>query len=188
MAAKATYDYLGGTTLTSRAQTISLASIPSTYTDLAVFLTGAFQNNVTGASSSMNIFLQLNDDTTNQIVNYGYVYTNGANYGKGYGASDNSAGGINGVYLTTGSNWHSDRTSGEIVHIADYSSTSKYKTILTRDLRIHGGFGIPNTYVQGTCAVYKTLTAINKITMSSQSTTNKFEIGTQLSVFGIERA
>jgi hypothetical protein len=189
MAAKATYDYLGGMTLTERANALSLASIPQTYTDLVIFLTGTYQNDVSGASGSTNVYLGFNDDTTNQIINFGYAYLNNTSYGKAYSASDN--GGINGVYLTSGSNWSSDRTCAEIIHVGDYSSTTKFKTVLTRDIRVHGGNGSVNSYVQGCCAVYRTTTAINKINLSvpiGNIPNNKFEIGTQLSVYGIEKA
>lgn len=188
MAAGATFDYIGSTVLSSRAVTLTVSSIPSTYTDLVCFLYGTFQNDVSTYSGSTNVYLQINGDTTtnshNYIYNYGGTAAPGGSGGAGGGTYD-------GIYLTSGKNWHSHTYSADMIYVGDYASTSKHKTVLVRSMREAGSYPSAATnagYFQWNSAVWRSTSAVTSIVATCADANRKFEIGTTLAVYGIAKA
>jgi hypothetical protein len=108
----ATYIALANTTLSGTAATITFSSIPATYRDLVVVLTGT-------ATASVNANLYFNSDTT--AANYKFVRM----YGQGSGSGSSNTGD------DIAYDFYTNLTMVRF-NIMDYSATDKHKTVLTR--------------------------------------------------------
>jgi len=110
-----TYVALQTQVLGSAQSSVTFSSIPQTYTDLVLIISGV-------QTIDDNIILQFNSDTSN---NYSVttIYGSGSSAVSFRGSNQNSAqlGGMN----TSG-------IGNIIAHIMNYSNTTTYKTILNR--------------------------------------------------------
>jgi hypothetical protein len=106
---------LANITLGSAAATVTFSSIPATYRDLRLVISGS------GASASGLHYLQINADTAS---NYSSVrmYGDGASTGSDTATSGGAR--IGNIY---GSDMNG------IIDIFDYSATDKHKTMLSRN-------------------------------------------------------
>jgi hypothetical protein len=111
-----TYTPLATVTLGSAAASITFATIPATYRDLILVLSGS-------SATDQSIWLQFNGDTGS---NYPWVY------GGGNGSSAFAGSGTN-TGMFVGSSIGGSYTKNHIVSIMDYSSTNKHKSTLSRD-------------------------------------------------------
>lgn len=152
-------------TLTSSASTVAFTSIPSTYTDLMLVLTGKY----TGVDDSSPA-LRFNGDSSS---NYSTTYLNGS------AGSATSAREANGNTIYIGSMSGDQSTS--IAHILNYSNATTYKTVLSR-----GGH---TTYrVRAYVGVWRaTPQTITRIDAYGNGTYN-FDVGTTLTLYGIKAA
>ena len=170
MAAGATYEPIATTTLASPAVSISLSSIPSTYTDLRAVWVG---NNATSGGA---LTMTINGATTN------YSITNIT----GNGTAAASARRTVDAFLYLGYNQNLSTTSGliavGIVDIFSYAGSTN-KTILGSVANDKNGTG----EVVRMVGLYRSTSAITSISFSNDNAQN-FSIGTTLTLYGIKAA
>jgi hypothetical protein len=164
-----TYEKIATTTLSSTAATITLSSIPATYTDLilavniGVDVTGSMQvrlNGDTGANYSTLTLIAYNNTVTGSGV-YGpqsFMYANVAS----------------GLPLTVG-------PASAVMQFNNYSNSTTYKTMLAR----YANVGIPE--VDTTVSTWRNTAAITSITLFSYSA-SVYLVGTRVTLYGIKAA
>lgn len=154
-----TYTPISTTTLGSAQSTITISSIPSTYTDVVLVFRG-------GTTAATGIYIQLNGDTGTN-----YSFTKMYGFGSGYGSSRGTSqtrGEIGGAWSTG-----NDVT---ILQLQNYSNTTTNKTVLYRmsDATDNTTAGV---------VLWRSTSAINQIVFSNDSTT--FAAGTNITLYGI---
>lgn len=162
-----TYTPISSQTLTSAAASVSLSSIPATYTDLIVVINAAV------ASGSGDVLMTFNGDTSNS-----YNYTSMT----GNGSTTTSARSLNRANIPCDYNGWLTTTLSEncIIHIMNYYNTTTFKTALTR----------ANNAATGTdlnIGVWRSRTAINQITFTNNAGSN-YIAGSTFSLYGIKAA
>lgn len=136
--------------------TITFSTIPSTYRDLRVVITGS-------ASASSNCFIAYNNDTTG--TNYNWVWM------MGNGSASSSATGNDRVF------GNSQNAQGTMIYdFMDYSVTDKHKTNLART----NFAGIETIAVAERWA---NTAAINQIAFTANGTT--WTTGTTFYLYGV---
>ena len=165
----ATYEPISSTTLGSAAATITMSSIPSTYTDLRIVLNG-----ITLTSAGTYVSFRINGDTG---TNYSYtkIYGTGASALSSRGTStatlylnDADASGAN-PYLIE-------------VDIFSYAGSTN-KTLLASSSLDRNGGGLTDR----TVGLWRNTAAINSITFVSIAG-NNFQSGTTATLYGIKAA
>jgi hypothetical protein len=162
MAAGSTYTPIATTTLGSTASTITVSSIPSTYTDIVLVFQG-------GTTANTGLYVQFNGDTGTNYSN-----TKMYGYGSGYGSSRS----ISQVKGDIGGAW-STNADVIILNLQNYSNTSTYKTMLVRQ-------SDANDTVTAGVVLWRSTSAINQIVFLNDSTT--FAAGTNVTIYGITAA
>lgn len=150
----------------SSTTTITFSSIPSTYTDLRIVLTGTC-----GTGTDQNIWLNYNGDTT---TNYSYTFLlgNGTSASSGRGSSD--------VVIISGRIDSTAQTT-TLIDIFNYANTTTYKTNLVRGNNTNG-------IVIAVVGLWrKTPEAITSLTLKIANATY-FTAGTTASLYGIRSA
>ena len=161
MAAGSTYTPLATTTLGSTATSYTFSSIPSTYTDLIVVISGKL-------TVDNNIAYQYNGDT-------GANYSRTRIYGTGSAAaSTRSSGNADGIFSTGDGTVQSTWTG----HIQNYANTTTYKTSLWR-----GSQDLPSA----TVSLWRSTAAINAIKLYPTGGTT-WVVGTTFTLYGIAAA
>ena len=162
-----TYEPIATQTLASAAATITFSSIPSTYTDLKIVLTGL-------AGGASNVRLRLNNDSG---ANYSgtYIYGNGTSGASTRYTSQTS-------FFT--SEPYADATTPSLLiyEINSYKNTSVYKTILETLSSDKNGSGS----VENAVGLWRSTSAVNRIDLSFSATT--FSTGTIATIYGIAAA
>lgn len=150
-----TYIPLQTTTLGSSASSITFASIPNSYRDLVLIISG-------GSSGALNTFkFDFNNDTGNKSIVIMRAYSGNID---SYTASN--------LYtITDGSNYHS------VIQIMDYSATDKNKNVLIHDTLM----GQTRTYLNA--GRWASNAAITSIKLSEAGQT--WDAGTTFSLYGI---
>jgi hypothetical protein len=167
MPAGATYEPIATTTLGSATTTVTLSSIPSTYTDLVIIV----NSSVATVNNSTN--MRINGDSTST----GYSYT--ILSGSGTTASSTRYTSVNSIlinfYAVPGTSTNPDIS---IVNIFNYAGSTN-KTILSRG----------NNASYGTDAIvglWRNTAAINSITFFQPSF--NFNVGSTFTIYGIKAA
>jgi hypothetical protein len=159
-----TYDLITSSTLGSPATGIDFTSIPSTYTDLRLIVTG-----VRVSGGALN-FRFNNDSGSN------YFYERAVANGSSLGAS------VNGATTSIGTNgWNSTYPQIWIMDILRYSGTTKKSSIMRMAADESGG-----GEMAWFCATYNVTTAISQINMFISAGT--IAAGFTASLYGILRA
>jgi hypothetical protein len=156
-----TYEYIAKTTLSSAQSTITLSSIPSTYTDLVLIIRG-------GLTSAGSVQIQYNGDT-------GSNYSNTAMWG--YGSGQGSSRNLNATKGELGGSWSS--TTVFVHNIQNYSNTTTYKTSL-------GRYSDATDTVGASVVLWRSTAAINQIVLTNNGTT--YVSGTNVTLYGIKAA
>jgi hypothetical protein len=164
-----TYEKIATTTLSSTASEISFASIPSTYTDIVMI--------VSGKSSSVDqIFLRYNTDTS---TNYSEIRLSG----NGTSAVCDRHSSVS--YITMSRYGYPSNTAGENVSIfqfMNYANTTTYKTCLSRVGIASGG----TDFIAG---LWRSTAAIDTIKISTSGfSTATWQAGTTATIYGIKAA
>ena len=160
MAAGSTYTPIATTTLGSAASTVTLSSIPSTYTDLHIVFTY-------GSSADGYVYITVNGDTAS---NYSMTRL------TALPSSDrisNSTSLQNTLYGYSGA-----IAIGEI-DIMNYASTNMIKTFLIKDTE-----SAPD--MQRCTGTWRSTSAISSITFTKQG--GNFNTGSILTIYGIAAA
>ena len=162
MAAGSTYTPITTQTLGSSTGSVTISSIPSTYTDLILIVNGTATND--------NAFdLRFNGDTSAN-------YSTTAIYGTGSSAASYRASGD--TKMDVG---RADASSGvSIIHIQNYANTSTYKTVLSR--------GNDSSLVIATVNLWRSTSAINSLTIGRYTSGTSMNSGTTLTLYGIAAA
>jgi hypothetical protein len=160
-----TYEKIATTTLGSSNTSVTLSSIPSTYTDLVLIL------NLT-ATANLDMGIQVNGDTGN---NYSATWLGGTGTSAAATRTTNSNlwGNIYSAVSTVSGNFNG------IVNFMNYSNTTTYKTILNRF----------NSAIYGTeaiVALWRNTSAINSIKVMANY--NSFAAGSTFTLYGIKSA
>lgn len=163
MAAGSTYTPITTQTLGSSTSSVTISSIPSTYTDLILI--------VNGTSSNENAFdLRFNGDTG---ANYSTtaVYGTGSGSGASYRASGDTK-------MDVG---RSDSSSGvSIINIQNYANATTYKTVLSR--------GNDSSLVIATVNLWRSTSAITSLTIGRYTSGTSMNSGTTFTLYGIAAA
>lgn len=171
MAAGATYTPIASYTITSNTPSITFSSISGSYTDLRCVFTGRSDGiNDTG------IYMQLNGNTGN-------VYSNTVMYGAGSSAT--SAQGTNQSTWINVSDMppsSSSTVNTLILDFLNYSNTTTYKTVLSRDNR-----GSRDVVLAGV-VLFRSTSAITSIMLSAYTPYSRnIAVGTA-TLYGITAA
>lgn len=167
-----TYDKIASTTLGSASATIDFTSIPATYTDLVIHAT------LGSTSGTVNFgLLTFNNDTSALYSNLGwYTSYSGAFPGtsiQGSGAYAN----LTAFYINLNSQIPSTISTGFTLNIQNYTSTSIFKSILSK---------YSNKYeVNLLSGIYRSTSAINRITLNASGGSGTFATGTTITIYGI---
>lgn len=159
-----TYKALAEITLSSQSSSITFNSIPQTYRDLVLVITGR------SASSTLRARMRFNNDANS---NYSYVRM--------------AANGSTPEYATESSqqqiwlNWVTQAQitipSTIIINIMEYSATNKHKIVLNRsDVSTNGTEALSNRWASNSA-----ITSINIITDG-----NNWAVGSTFCLYGIE--
>lgn len=165
-----TYEPIATTTLSSAAASITLSSIPQTYTDLRVvaLLRG------TNAATTMSY-----DYDTNNAADWFWTGL------RGDGATATSFRGQNGsnmsAFLCPGGTSTSGLFSMLTVDLFSYTNSTNYKTTLATSSRDMNGSG----RVEQVVTLQIGTTAINSFTLNASNT---FAVGTTVTIYGIKAA
>jgi hypothetical protein len=154
-----TYTELLKTTVGTATPSVTLSSIPATYTDLVLVVSATNPTNDSG------LLIQFNSDS-------GSNYSDTSIYGNGSSAisfRSSNATGMNAGRTDTG-------ISTNIINIQNYSNTTTYKTVLTR--------GNDSALVIATVGLWRNTAAITSITVYDQNARN-FSTGSTFSLYGI---
>ena len=159
-----TYEPISTQTLTSNQSSITLSSIPGTYTDLVIVANGA-------STSGGSMCAKFNGDS-------------GSNYSTEYLYGDGSNA-VNSRVAISGNGIFGSRTGigyqgGGVMQILNYSNATTYKTMLSRQ------FGY-DPIVWSSCGLWKSTAAITSIVFFDESSGN-FTTGFTLSLYGIKAA
>lgn len=161
MAAGSTYTPIATYTVPSNTASYTFSSIPSTYTDLRLVVTG-------GMTGSGYFYVQYNGDSASN-------YSRTEAYG--YGASTGSFRAANLIPISM------DTTLGTCINkidIMDYSNTNVYKTCLYRT-DLAAGLAMAGV------GLWRSTTAINSIAVIGYTTSNLLA-GSTLTLYGIAAA
>jgi hypothetical protein len=172
MAAAQTYEPIQTTTLAnSLTSSVTLSSIPSTYTDLRIVIA-----NYTSVQANQTLGMKFNSGTA-----YSFTYLNGNGSSASSGRASNAAS-INAGF-TAGSS-----TTVPImatIDIMNYSNTTTYKTALVRYSCEKNGSGEVDAIV-GLARDTAAISSVN-FTMNADPT-SFFGSGTIFTVYGIQAA
>ena len=165
MAAKTgTYTLIASTTLGSDSANIDFTSISGSYTDLVLVVVG----NSTNANAG-SLYVRVNNDSATNYSNT-QIYGDGTTAASVRNSNTNNANGL-------GINSTSQSPSVGIAHFQDYSNTTTYKTILMRNT-------MPQAEASASVALWRSTSAINRITLSHSS--SNLKAGTTAKLYGIE--
>ena len=167
-----TYEPIATTTLGSTAASITLSSIPNTYTDLKIVVIGS------GTSAGSNPNFRLNGDSGTNYSQTNLAQTNNVAYSTTFAN-------LNVLYLLDqGTNPPSTSTMQfYTVDIFSYAS-SIYKTcLITESMDANGN---TQSLVGINVGMYRSTSAINSITIQSGGGT--WAAGTSVTIYGILKA
>jgi len=164
-----TYEPIASQTLGSATSTVTLSSIPSTYTDLVlVFL---FKGNTTNQPTLQVTF---NGTTT------GYSGTQLTGNGSSAASYRNTSAAFISIARLVGQPASSSGVATVILDVMSYANTSVFKTLL-------GQAASSDTGVEREVGLWQNTAAINEIKITT-ATSNDFGIGSVVSLYGIKAA
>lgn len=148
----------------TNATSVTLSSIPATYTDLVLIMNGT-------ASSGTNVYVRFNGDTG---ANYSSTMLagNGSSATSGRNANDTSIQAFFGYYDTTGGT--------TIMQVMNYSNTSTNKTALAR-------YNYTTNEARMAVGLWRNTSAINSITLLTSNAAT-FPSSTTFTLYGIKAA
>lgn len=168
-----TYEPIATTTLGSNQSSVTLSSIPQTYTDLVVIIRAANSNAPTiyGAGITFN-----SDGKLPGIYSFTQMYGDGTSAAS-FRWNTSQA------YVIPAFSSVTSLNSGDvgIVNIMNYANTTTYKTILSR-------FGAASLATYASVGLRQSTTAINSITFWPNDGTNTILSGSTFSLYGIKAA
>ena len=165
MPAGSTYTPIATTTLGSAQTSISLSSIPSTYTDLVIVAS------IGCVSPQQAYVIRFNSDSGS---NYSWTRLSGD------GSTASSARGTSTTYISAFEIGSSTDFGVQLIHLNNYSNTNVFKTALVRN-------SIATYHASAIAGLWRSTSAINSITLSSSGVAN-LVAGSTLTLYGIASA
>jgi len=168
MAAGSTYEPIATNTLGSNTASYTFSSIPSTYTDLILVVTGQ-------VSSNVSLAIQVNGDTG---TNYSVTELFGdATTPSSFRNSSNAQITVAsiGAQINSGSQWVST------LHFQNYANATTYKIFLGRT-------SASATGVNAIAGLWRSTSAINSIKFMGYAGSSGFTTGTTFTLYGIAAA
>ena len=162
-----TYEPISTQTVGTAVATITFSSIPQTYTDLVLVMTG------TTSSTGASLRLQFNSDTTS-LYSDTYLVGNGTSASSGRDSAQTS---IRVSQNATGGTLNVQRVN--ILQIFNYSNTSVFKTVLAR--------GNADLEVGLNAGLYRSTSAITALNLFNGASAT-FGVGTTFTLYGIKAA
>jgi hypothetical protein len=159
----ATYEPISTQTLGTATASVTFSSIPATYTDLRLVVSGS-------TSASDNTVIRVNGDTAS---NYSSTYLGGNGTAASSGRFSSQTYAILG-YVGSGNQMV------EQFDFMNYSNTTTFKSILCRS-------GSSSVWVEGSIGLWRSTAAINSITILFFSSAT-FNTGTTFTLYGIKAA
>ena len=174
----ASFESIATQTLASAAASITFSSIPATYTHLQVRGISRINAAVNDSFSLLTF-----NGTTGSSTAYASHYLIGTGSSVIAGLLGSSVSSMHStVAWGTGSSVSTSTFAGGIIDIADYASTSKYKTVRTFSGIDGNGAG----QIDFASGVWQSTAAVNQITITSQG--GNFAIGSSFALYGIKGA
>ena len=166
-----TYEPIATTTLASTsASVLVMNSIPSTYTDLILVMTG-------GTTAGSNaLYMRFNNDSTS-IYSTTYMYGDGSSAVSGRLTGRDAV--AIGYYVEPGTSLEFN----SIAQIQNYSNATTYKTVLDR-ANLAGTGTYPGT--EASVSLWRSTSAISRIDVLVSS--NTFNVGSTFTLYGIKAA
>jgi hypothetical protein len=168
MAAGSTYTPIATTTLGSAAATVTLSSIPSTYTDLVLIISTRFA----GGGGASAIQAQFNSDSGS---NYSQTVLNGNGSTASSFRSSSVTSAAFGLATDTANEF-----ATSIIQLQNYSNTTTNKTSLART-------NIASDRVRAIVNLWRNTQAIDSIFLQNNGATN-FVAGSTFTLYGIAAA
>lgn len=159
----ATYEPISTQTLGSAQSSVTLSSIPASYTDLRLVVSGA-------TSASDNTVIRVNGDTAS---NYSSTYLGGNGSAASSGRFSSQTYAVLG-YVGSGNQMV------EQFDFMNYSNTTTNKTILCRS-------SSSSVWVEGSVGLWRSTAAINSITVLFFGGAS-FNTGTTFTLYGVKAA
>lgn len=161
----ATYTFANSTT-----RLVTLSSIPSTYTDLRIVVTGSYTYN------DCQWVMQFNSDTG---TNYSFTILNGNGSTAGAGRSSNTGGLAFGWYPYPNA---ASSQGQSTIDVMNYSNTTTYKTAISRG-------NVAATVTDARVGLWRNTAAINSITFDVGTyNTPYWTSGSTINIYGIKAA
>lgn len=167
-----TYTPIASTTLGSNTTTVTLSSIPSTYTDLRVVIVPA------SSSGTNGIRMRINSDTG---TNYSTTFLTGT------GTAGNSGRETSNLNMSLGNYTGAPTTLGQVLITLDflnYANTSMWKTVLIKNNQ-------PTNATELNTGLWRSTSAINSLSFNINtfgSSTGNFITGSVFTLYGIQAA
>ncbi len=160
------YEVISTTTVGTAVASVTLSSIPQTFTDLVLVFAGSSS---TLATDSIDI--QFNGDTT---TNYSNTFLSGNGSSASTGRNSNFNYGVGALITST-------EIASNIWQIFNYSNATTFKTILVRG-------NIAGALLRANAILWrKTPEAITSITLKNDTAQN-FAVGCTFSLYGVKAA
>ena len=170
MAAGSTYTPIATNTLSSTTATVTFSSIPSTYTDLRLIISGRTDADYGGGISDG--LIRVNSDS-------GTNYSRTMLKGNGTTASSSRDSNLTYLYeLVAGSSAAAGSFSITTMDFQNYSNTTTYKTVLTRG-------NLPWYWTTATVHLWRSTSAINRLDLTCY---NNWVSGSTFTLYGIAAA
>jgi hypothetical protein len=167
MAKDNTYQAIATTTATGSTTSVTLSSIPGTYTDLVLILQGG------PGSSGNSLYVQINSDT-------GSNYSTTDIWGDGTNAESGRTTSATFIrILGRGIGASNNLSNSSITSFMNYSNTTTYKTLLNRSNPASAG-------ATATVGLWRSTSAITSLTVTSES--GNLISGSTFTLYGIKAA
>ena len=168
MAAGSTYTPIATSTLSSSSASVDFNSVSGSYTDLVLVINAA-------ASAAVNLWVQVGNGSVDTGTNYSVTRLSG----NGSSASSDRKTSATKFEMTAQSYIDTVMNFNSIIQFQNYSNTTTYKTILSRENLAAGG-------VDAVVGLWRSTSAINTIKVLTSSGT--FSSGSTFTLYGITAA
>lgn len=167
-----TYKPIATTTLSTTQTTITFSSIPSTYTDIVLVISG---RGTRTSAAIVDGFIRFNNDSGS---NYSTTHLYGDGSSAGSDRATNKTEAYMGYWFPT-ANTTSGIFSATTIHIQNYSNATTYKTLMSKDGNLSNTNGLPGTSV----SLWRSTSAINRVDLFLSP--NDWATGSTFTLYGI---
>ena len=165
-----TYEVISTTTLASAINTVTLSSIPQTYTDLFLVM-----NNIREVTAQPS------------VISYRYNGDTAANYSTTYIGYSAAGGVYSGRRVSDTGIWLGGMYSPRgmfTMNIMNYTNTTTYKSSVSRMATYGTAYESSSSYT----GLWRASAAISSLTIYSMDITPNFDVGATFTLYGIKAA